>query len=129
MAEKKQEKAFLAFEGKIIPIKKEIIRIGRHQDNDFIITDPTVSRFHAEIHFEAGEYVLYDMDSTSGVFVNRKKVERSVIHSGDIITLSTFPMMFVMDLTEVKGLTHAETGELEDDDESDNAETRRQYIG
>jgi pSer/pThr/pTyr-binding forkhead associated (FHA) protein len=123
---KKVHNAFLAVEGQIFPLKRETIRIGRHRDNDFIVTESTVSRFHAEIRWEDGKYVIYDLDSTSGVYVNHKKVDRAVLHSGDMLELSNFPMIFVIDISEIKGMSEVDTGKLKKDQEEDTPGTTKQ---
>ena len=122
MTEDKKHQAFLAVEGQIFPLRKEVIRLGRHQDNDFIVMDETVSRFHAEIRKEDDQYVVYDCESTGGVYVNHKPVERAVLHSGDMLALSAFPMIFMVDEVAFKGKTEIDTGRLKRhyvDDEND----------
>ena len=57
-------------------------------DNDIVISSDAVSRSHADIKFESGEYVLYDKNSTSGTFVNNKQITRCVLHSGDMVSLA-----------------------------------------
>ena len=58
--------------------------IGRHSSNDLTITDPSVSRQHAEIHHQAdGSYTITDLDSMNGVFVNSKKVKHATIAGGE----------------------------------------------
>lgn len=54
-----------------------------------------VSRNHAKIIHENGLYVIYDLDSTGGTFVNNERVEKKVLSSGDIILLGAFPIMFM----------------------------------
>ncbi len=51
-------------------INKEVITIGRETENDLIIGDPTVSRYHAEMYRHGGRWVVRDLDSTSGTFVS-----------------------------------------------------------
>lgn len=48
-----------------------IIRIGKASDNDFVVNDPHVSRYHAKlIREEGGCWLLEDLGSTNGTFVN-----------------------------------------------------------
>lgn len=86
---------FLIFNRQIIPLEKKITRLGRQLDNDIVFNEEFVSRFHAEIRFEDGKYVLYDNESTSGTLVNSKKVDRCVLNSGDLISLASIQIMFV----------------------------------
>ena len=86
---------FLVFNRQIIPLDKKITRLGRQLDNDIVFNEEFVSRFHAEIRFEDGKYVLYDNESTSGTLVNSKKIDRCVLNSGDLISLASIQIMFV----------------------------------
>ena len=79
----------------MIPLEKKITRLGRQLDNDVVFHEEAVSRSHAEIRYENGKYVLYDNNSTSGTYVNSKRVERCVLNSSDIISFSFIQVMFV----------------------------------
>ena len=48
--------------------------VGRDPGNDIILRDPKVSRHHAEIVFERGFFVLHDLASANGTFVNNKRI-------------------------------------------------------
>lgn len=48
--------------------------VGRDPGNDIILRDPKVSRHHAEIVFERGFFVLHDLASANGTFVNGKRI-------------------------------------------------------
>jgi pSer/pThr/pTyr-binding forkhead associated (FHA) protein len=48
--------------------------VGRDPGNDIILRDPKVSRHHAEIIFERGFFVVHDLSSANGTFINGKKV-------------------------------------------------------
>src|SRR3990172_1240264 len=71
-----KQNVFLIFNRQIIPLDKEITRLGRQLDNDIVFNEEFVSRFHAEIRLEDGKYVLYDNESTSGTLVNSQKIDR-----------------------------------------------------
>ena len=86
---------FLVFNRQIIPLEKKVMRLGRQLGNDIVFNEEFVSRFHAEIRLEEDKYVLYDNDSTSGTYVNSQKIERYVLHSGDLISLASIQIMFV----------------------------------
>jgi len=51
-------------------INKDVITVGRVPENDLIISDPTVSRHHAEIYRSGKHWVVRDLKSTSGTFVS-----------------------------------------------------------
>ena len=56
--------------------------VGRDPGNDIILRDPKVSRHHAEIVFERGFFVLHDLASANGTFVNGKKVRVAPLTHG-----------------------------------------------
>lgn len=62
-----------------------IARIGRSEDSDIFLVDPSVSRNHAVVEFEADSPVVRDLESTNGTFVNGERVGTRRLHSGDII--------------------------------------------
>jgi pSer/pThr/pTyr-binding forkhead associated (FHA) protein len=90
-----EQNVFLIFNRQMIPLEKKITRLGRQLDNDIVFNEDFVSRFHAEIRFEDGSYVLYDNESTSGTFVNSQRIDRCVLNSGDLISLASIQIMFV----------------------------------
>lgn len=90
-----EKSVFLIVNRQMIPIEKEVTRLGRQMENDIVLHEDFVSRFHAEIRFEFGKYVLYDNGSTGGTFVNGKKVDQCVLNSGDLISITTVQIMFV----------------------------------
>src|SRR5436853_7631958 len=68
---------------------KAVVRIGRGPDCDVRFDahrDSRVSAHHAEIRFEDGRYVLCDVGSSNGTFVNGKMVKRQQLRSGDRLT-------------------------------------------
>ena len=87
--------ASLVIKKQVIPLSKKITRLGRHLENDIVIHEEFLSRFHAEIVFEAGNYVLYDKNSTGGTYVNGRKITRCLLNSGDLISLVNIQLMFV----------------------------------
>lgn len=57
---------------------KSAVVLGSDERNDFVISDPTVSRRHAKVTFHRGRYELTDLGSSNGTFVNGRKVGKSV---------------------------------------------------
>ena len=56
--------------------------VGRDPGNDIILRDPKVSRHHAEIVFERGFFVLHDLASANGTYVNNKRVRVAPLTHG-----------------------------------------------
>lgn len=76
------------------PIKKSfkqrVVTVGREEDNDISFAQPphpVVSRYHAEIVFQGGQYRLVDKSATNGTLLNGEKVDQAELHHGDRITL------------------------------------------
>ena len=107
------ENVYLVISSQVFPIIHDSTQIGRKLDNDLVIGDELVSRHHAKIKFEDGQFVLYDMESTGGTYVNNKKIDRCVLYSGDIILLANVPLMFIHDSSSVIDKSTKATGSLE----------------
>jgi pSer/pThr/pTyr-binding forkhead associated (FHA) protein len=87
--------ASLVINRQVIPLTKKVTRLGRHMDNDIVIHEEFLSRYHAEVVLEEANYVLYDKNSTGGTYVNGKKIDRCLLNSGDLISLVNIQIMFV----------------------------------
>ncbi|HEY5585004.1 MAG TPA: FHA domain-containing protein [Ruminiclostridium sp.] len=73
--------------GDIIPIGNKI-SIGRNKTNQMVLSTQSVSNFHAQIYFEDGRYMLDDLNSTNGTFINGTKVDKKSLQPGDEIRIS-----------------------------------------
>jgi len=76
-------------------INRPLIRIGRSQDNNLILSNSTVSRNHAEIYFSNGKYFINDRNSTSGIVVNGIKTSGKPLLHNDSIELGKVVLTFV----------------------------------
>jgi hypothetical protein len=83
--------------GRAFTISKTLLSIGRGLDNDLVIDDPRVSRHHAQVTFRHGHYLLRDLRSTNGTFVNNQPIEAVVLASGDLLSIGGFELMFNQD--------------------------------
>jgi hypothetical protein len=96
--EKMPENAFLIIEGvKVFPLVLPVVNIGRKLDNQLIIDDPRVSRNHAQLRTIKGRYVVFDLNSTGGTFVNGQRTSQSVLYPGDVISLAGVALIFGQD--------------------------------
>ncbi len=71
------------------------IAIGRMEDNDVVLDDPLVSRYHAFLFREDDHFVIGDLGSANGTFVNDIKIDTSrALHDGDVIGLGDVLLVF-----------------------------------
>ncbi len=63
-------------------VQRELL-VGRAGGCDVVLSDPSVSRWHARLHFRDGRWVLQDLDSTNGTIVNGVRVGRCELRPGD----------------------------------------------
>ena len=68
---------------------------GRHPDSDIFLDDVTVSRRHAEFRRDAGEFVVVDVGSLNGTYVNREPVDTAVLANGDEGQIGKFRLVFL----------------------------------
>lgn len=76
-------------------IDKPVIRIGRDEEMDVIIDNPSVSRKHAEIRQEADGWVVQDLGSSNGTYIGGNKLEAPHgLAVGDEIGMGKFSIVF-----------------------------------
>jgi tetratricopeptide (TPR) repeat protein len=70
------------------------MRIGRGEQNEIILPDPTkeISRFHAELRFEDGAYVLVDLDSQNGIWLKGQRQTRIPLEPGVAASLGPYTL-------------------------------------
>jgi pSer/pThr/pTyr-binding forkhead associated (FHA) protein len=95
--------AFLIIGGtRIIPLTQPVINIGRRLDNQVVVDDPRVSRNHAQLRVIKSRYVIFDLDSTGGTFINGQRANQSVLYPGDVISLSGVTLVFGQDVPSAR---------------------------
>ena len=107
-----QQGVFLIINKQMIPVVKQITTLGRQLGNDIVFHEEFLSRFHAQIIQENGTHILIDNNSTSGTFVNGKKIDRCVLNSGDLIALANIYIMFVNNNPKITGISLGTTQSL-----------------
>jgi hypothetical protein len=87
--------AFLILEGeRTVPLNQPIVSLGRRLDNHIILDDVRVSRAHAQLRLRFGRYVIYDLGSTGGTYVNDERVQECILKPGDVISLAGVPVIY-----------------------------------
>ena len=92
------DNAFLILDGrKVIPLTETVINIGRRLENGIVLDDPRISRTHSQLRAIKGRYVIFDLNSTGGTFVNGQRIEQTVLYPGDVISLAGVTIVFGQD--------------------------------
>ncbi len=87
--------AYLIINGtQVFALEQPIIHIGRRPDNDLVLDDPRVSRLHAQLRANRGRYMLFDLDSTGGTFVNQQRITATILYPGDVILLAGMTLVY-----------------------------------
>jgi pSer/pThr/pTyr-binding forkhead associated (FHA) protein len=89
-----RELVYLRFDGDRREITKRRTVIGRSKDCDVQLSDPNVSRRHAELRQEGTAYWIIDLDSTNGIEVNGRRAKRAKLDHGDTVTLGSTDLEF-----------------------------------
>ncbi len=74
--------------------EKSTVTIGAMEDNDLVVSDDTVSRYHCKIVQEDNAYLLVDLGSTNGTFINRVRIREGYLKPGCTIGLGTTEVKF-----------------------------------
>src|SRR5205823_1193697 len=97
-ARARAETALLLLDGRRLLVGPAGVTIGRSRQSDVVLSDPNVSRHHAEIRPRGGSWVLTDLGSTNGSRINGRRVEGSeVIRTGDEIELGATTLRFELE--------------------------------
>lgn len=86
--------ATVTVNGRAHELQKASVVIGRSKDCDIRISDPNVSRRHAEIRQEGTTYWVVDLGSTNGIAVNGHALKRAKLDDDDRITLGSTEIVF-----------------------------------
>jgi hypothetical protein len=81
------------------PLTRDSYTVGRHRNNDIVISDPKVSSFHARIDRASEGFVLVDLKSRNGCYVNGKRVDTGALSTGDEIRMGTARLLYKVDYT------------------------------
>ena len=88
-----------------IECDKKEVTIGREPETDIQIDNISVSRVHAKIIEGPNYYLLEDLDSTNGTFVNGKRINKKYIKADDEITIGKHTLMIDIENFQKKSMT------------------------
>lgn len=77
-----------------ISITRSPVVIGRLSTNDVVLSDPNVSRRHAELRRDGEDWVVVDLGSTNGTMVNGKLAKEQKLKDGDKISFGSSELLF-----------------------------------
>jgi hypothetical protein len=89
-----REVVTLSADGTAHELNQRRMVIGRSKGCEIQLSDPNVSRRHAEVRQEGATYWLVDLDSTNGIEVNGRKLKRAKLEPGDKIVLGSSELVF-----------------------------------
>ena len=73
----------------------DVTRVGRHPESDIFLDDITVSRRHAEFVRDGSGYLVRDVGSLNGTYVNRERIDDVALVSGDEVQVGKFKLVFL----------------------------------
>jgi hypothetical protein len=80
-----------------VSLRDEVVNIGRSRVNHIVLSDPYVSRHHTQLRLRYGAYILFDVRSQGGTFVNGVQVKEHRLQSGDVIRIGNTQLVYVED--------------------------------
>ncbi|MEN0065828.1 MAG: FHA domain-containing protein [Myxococcota bacterium] len=81
--------------GSSYPVTSRGLSIGRSEDRDVVIPDPAASRHHCQLSQQGNDYMLRDMGSANGIFVNGVRVRECTLADNDVIRIGNTEMRFI----------------------------------
>jgi hypothetical protein len=88
---------FLIVDGRRqIALSSEVVQIGRSRDNDVVVDDRRVSRYHAELRWqnETAKFLYRDRNSTGGTKLNGYPIQQCTLEAGDILSLGGVEIIY-----------------------------------
>jgi hypothetical protein len=83
----------------IFPLNEPVINIGRDPTNHLLLEDTRISRLHAQIRLIQGRFMIFDLDSKGGTYVNGVPVTSQLLKPGDVIQLAGVPLVYGQEAT------------------------------
>ena len=76
-------------------LDQPVTRVGRHPDSDIFLDDITVSRRHAEFYQRGEGYVVKDVGSLNGTYLNRERIDEADLTNGDEVQIGKFKLVYL----------------------------------
>src|SRR4051795_414213 len=75
-------------------LDKDVTTVGRHPESDIFLDDVTVSRRHAEFQRSGDGFVVRDVGSLNGTYLNRERIEDAPLTGGDEVQIGKFRLVY-----------------------------------
>ena len=82
-------------------LDSDLTTVGRHPGSDIFLDDVTVSRRHAEFYRHGAGFIVRDVGSLNGTYVNRERIEEAELFGGDEVQIGKFRLLFMAHSPEV----------------------------
>jgi hypothetical protein len=92
-----RRQALLVGEGRRNVLSGSRVVVGRSREADIVISDPNISRRHAELRRGDEGWQIVDLGSTNGIKVNGRRVDQQALRPGDQITVGVTDLTFELD--------------------------------
>jgi hypothetical protein len=76
-------------------LDKEVTTVGRHPESDIFLDDVTVSRRHAEFTRRGDGFVVRDVGSLNGTYLNRERIDDAGLSNGDEVQIGKFRLVYL----------------------------------
>ena len=76
-------------------LDSDLTTVGRHPGSDIFLDDVTVSRRHAEFYRHGAGFIVRDVGSLNGTYVNRERIEETALNDGDEVQVGKFRLTFL----------------------------------
>lgn len=101
-----------------IELDQPVINIGRKSSNLIVINDLRVSRVHAQFRKVKEDYMIFDVGSTGGTFINSNRIDSHTLRPGDVISLAGFTMIYTLDQSPIEETQKGITSEIKNIEEN-----------
>jgi len=82
-------------------LDKDLTTAGRHPESDIFLDDVTVSRRHAEFSRREEGFVVRDVGSLNGTYLNRERIDEADLSNGDEVQIGKFRLVYLTSAAEV----------------------------
>ncbi|MDP9497659.1 MAG: zinc-ribbon and FHA domain-containing protein [Actinomycetota bacterium] len=73
----------------------DVTTAGRHPESDIFLDDVTVSRRHAEFVRQGGQFLVRDVGSLNGTYLDRERIDSAVLAGGDEVQIGKYRLVFL----------------------------------